>query len=265
MKLYQIILSVFCLLVLINQIHAEENESNVVAKVMGNSITAQNINFSPNKPITCPEIRNCSANTSVQKLHQIVWQKIFKDFVKQNNLQATENEIQEFADYQKRFIEEDRKRRQKRLEDIKNQLKSNQIIQSQRSVLEREKATLDSLAENDRRMKAMNIRPSASLLKQIYVPWIENWKVNKAIFEKYGGVVATTKFGPDPVGARKMLIKEYAEKNKFLILNKELEKAYWKMLSDKPGYITAPDKVDFTPYWKRPLQPETKIQQRNSS
>jgi len=253
MRSYKIILGVFCLLVLNNQIHAEENKTNVVAEVLGSSITAKNIGFSSGKPITCSKAKGCSASTPLQKLHKTAWRKISEDFIKQNNLQATKAEVQEFADYQKRFMEQDRKKRQKRLKNIKSQLKSNEITQSQRSSLEQQKATLDSLAKHDKRMKTMKFKPSVLQLRQIYAPWIENWKVNKTIFKKYGGAVAITKFGPDPVGARKMLIEVYVKEGKFLILHKELERAYWEMLTKKPRYVATPDKIDFTPHWKKPL------------
>ena len=255
MRLYQIILGVFCLFVLNNQIHTEENKTNVVAKVLGRSITAQNIGFSSGKPISCSKAQSCSTSTPLQKLHKTAWRKISDDFIKQNNLQATKVEIQEFADYQKRFMEQDRKKRKKRLKDINNQLKSNKITKSQRANLEQEKASLESLTEHDKRMKIMKLKPLSILqLRQIYAPWIENWKVNKTIFEKYGGVVTITKFGPAPVGARKMLIEVYAKEGKFLILHKELEGAYWKMLTKKPRHVATPDKIDFTPHWKKPLQ-----------
>ena len=257
MKPYQIILGSLCLLALSAETRGGESKTNVVAEVFGINISAQDIGLSPDKAMACAKETGCSARTPVRKLHKRVWRKLFEDFVKQNKLQATKAEIQEFVDHQERFMEQDRKRREKELQGIKKQLKSDKLTQSQRSKLEEHKATLESLEQSDKLIKAMKFIPSVLQQKHICAPWVENWKVNKALFEKYGGMVATTKFGPDPVGARRMLIKEYAKEGKFVILHKELEKAYWEMLSKKPRYIAAPDQIDFTPYWKKPLEEET--------
>jgi hypothetical protein len=81
------------------------------------------------------------------------------------------------------------------------------------------------------------------------------WKMNKAIYEEYGGVVARTRFGPDPHGARAALLRDYEERALLSIADTVLRAEVRATLAAKPLNVIPPDQVDFTPYWKRPIPP----------
>ena len=80
----------------------------------------------------------------------------------------------------------------------------------------------------------------------------------KALFEKYGGIVQGDKFGPVPVGALRKLLKDYEEKGHWTIFDKKLKELFWEQINKKPKIIIPPEKVDFTPFWKKPVQRKKK-------
>ncbi len=87
----------------------------------------------------------------------------------------------------------------------------------------------------------------------IHAPLVEAWKYHEAIHAGFGGVVALTKFGPDPVGAKAALAAQLEQPGRLEILIPCLREAFWQNLRATPRFVLEPDKVDFTPFWKLPL------------
>ena len=77
--------------------------------------------------------------------------------------------------------------------------------------------------------------------------------MNEALYEEYGGVVALTRFGHDPHGARAALLKDYERRGLLRIADPLLRDQVMAVLDAKPSMTVAPEDVDFTPYWKRPI------------
>jgi len=77
--------------------------------------------------------------------------------------------------------------------------------------------------------------------------------MNKALYDEYGGVVALTRFGPDPHGARAALLADYERQGLLHISDPLLRNEVIAVLETRPSMVIPPDSVDFTPYWKRPI------------
>ena len=151
----------------------------------------------------------------------------------------------------KKFMEKDSIDKKKRLVDIERKLLNSSLSKQDRKHLEDRRETLQSLSEFDKEEEKIKHQPSIEELKKINGPWIEIWKFNKAVYQKYGGIVGITKFGPVPTGAIKSLLKYYQKQGHFEIYNKDLNYAFWKKYSEKPRFIAKPEQIDFTPFWKK--------------
>ena len=81
------------------------------------------------------------------------------------------------------------------------------------------------------------------------------WKLNGAIYARYGGVVTLTGIGPWPHGARAALIADYERQGLLEFAEAGLREDVYAMLQQPPSMVVPPDLVDFTPYWKRPVPP----------
>jgi hypothetical protein len=148
---------------------------------------------------------------------------------------------------------QDRIKRQKKLAELDKKLQDTSLNATEKDQTEKYRATLLSLAAHDKRQDEMNYKPTVEDLRKIAGPWIEGWKFNKSIYDKYGGTVGMTKFGPEPAGAAKCLLEDYEKQGKIMIYDEDLRRDFRKRLSTPPEMTAQPEDIDFTPYWKKPI------------
>jgi hypothetical protein len=139
--------------------------------------------------------------------------EVMSDYVERNKLKVTDEEIHEYKNYQDQFMASDRIRRQKKLEETEIRLKDTTLTPAEREQAEKRHSTLLNLVRNEKRADEMP-QLTAEELRSVYAPFIEAWKFNKSIYEKYGGTVAMTKFGPVPTEAKKDVLLQYEKDGK---------------------------------------------------
>jgi len=187
-----------------------------------------------------------------RKLLAMVWDRIAPHYIARRGLRATPAEIAELAAYDEEFDARDRLQRARKLAELNRRLASDDLGPAERARLKDFRATLTRLARYDEQ-RAREPLPDAAQQAAFYAPWIEMWKMNRAIYEEYGGVVALTRFGHDPHGARAALLKDYERNGLLQITDPVLLEQVNAVLDAKPSVVVPPEKVDFTPYWKRPI------------
>ena len=189
-----------------------------------------------------------------RKLLALIWDHVAAHYIATRSLEATEAEIAELAAYDKRFEKQDRSQRARKLAELDQRLRNDALSDGERTRLQEFRATLRRLARYD---AERDEGPPADPKRQAaaYASWIEMWKMNKALQEEYGGVVALTRFGPDPHGARAALLLDYEDQGLLGIADTTLRAEVQQTLTAQPRAVVPPDRVDFTPYWKRPIPP----------
>jgi hypothetical protein len=221
----------------------------IVAQVLGKRITANEIGLkfeATGKPIISKDDpSSCAVSDPVTELIGKITAEILQDYVAKNNLKATDAEVQEFQISQERFMGEARARWQKESTELQERLRSDTLKPKEREDAKKRAATLAFNLQNE----TINGDLSKEDLRSIYAPFIEAWKFNKSVYERYGGTVAITKFGPDPVEATKRLLKEYERDKKLEVCNPILRKSFWHRLSMRPHLVAEKNEVNFTPYW----------------
>ena len=258
MKLNSLLVSVYLVTVaVVTTGLALTNESPVVATVLNQNITAADIglqydaNHKPMIPAITPSMS--SQRNPVDDLRASIFSKVIRDYIEQNKLEVTAAEIREFQEYQVRFMAQDRINRQKSLAELEKKLQDPTLDSKAKEQAEKYHATLLSLASYDKQRDEKSAKSSAEAGQGIAMLWTTGWKASKSIYEKYGGAVAITKFGLDPVGANKCLLEDYEKQGKLTIHDEQLKRALWERLSLPPRLIAKPGEIDFTPYWKKPL------------
>ena len=96
----------------------------------------------------------------------------------------------------------------------------------------------------------------AASRKRVWSQWIASFKANRALYEKYGGRVGLTKFGPEPIGAIEALLREREKKGDLVIADAALAKEFWSWYASQPRRVARPEEIDFTHYWLRPHDPD---------
>lgn len=188
------------------------------------------------------------------RLLNLVWRRAARHYVEQNGLDATAEEVAELAAYHREFERKDRAQRARKLEELNQRLAAADLDAKRREWLEEFRAVLTRLARHDASIEGLP-GPDPEEQAAMFSPWIELWKANVATYEQYGGVVALTRFGPYPQGARLGLIEDYERKGLIRFHDAGLRERFLAWLAAPPSMVIPPGEVDFTPYWKRPIPP----------
>lgn len=188
------------------------------------------------------------------RLLELLWPRVASDYVAGHGLAASPAEIEEALAYHREFERSDRAQRARKLEELGGRLAGTELAPEERARLEEFQATLRRLAQADQ--DRARIPPLSSKERRTLIGRrVEMWKLNRALYARYGGVVGLSGWGPWPHGARAALIADYERLGLLEFADTELRERLYALLRETPPMAVPPDRVDFTPYWKRPIPP----------
>ena len=213
-----------------------------VASVFGNEILRSDLGPEKDEPV------------QVVRFRDLIWERVARHYVAERGLAATDGEVAEFLSYHREFDRRDRAQRARKLEELNQRLAKGELEVDERAWLEEFRAVLTRLAQHDAE-KERSAPPDPEQLGALSRPWLEMWKMNKALHEQYGGAVAVTRSGPEPFGARAALIRDYERQGRVRFYEPRLREALFALLTKPPSVPVPPERVDFTPYWKLPIPP----------
>jgi hypothetical protein len=202
--------------------------------------------------------KNVSAadlGSSGMTMLDLIWRDVGDRYAKKNNLVATDEECEAYEKWQSEAEEHGREKRKRELSNLEEQLKSESLSEAKRSKLEEYRKTLLSLASHDSDLKKIPIpeETKREIKRRASRQWVTGHKVYKAIYEQYGGKVATTAFGLYPIEARRKLIEEHVKAGDVHFLDSEFEAQFWKDYEKGGRFIAEKNQIDFTPYWLKPI------------
>ncbi len=160
----------------------------------------------------------------------VIGQQLFQNYAKENKIEASQEDIDLYVAKMDQFMRDDpvmrderNKReaaREARIVEIQQQLKAESIPAEQETQLQSELNTLENLPKQERE-EVLKIRlPMAK-------GTIEQWMVNKALYQQYGGRIIYQQGGPEPLDAMRDYLKEQQKKGAFKILEKSFEAPFW--------------------------------------
>jgi hypothetical protein len=110
--------------------------------------------------------------------------------------------------------------------------------------------------------KAMNIKiPSesvngklkgaADMENEFCISVVKNWKLSKALYKEYGGVVIFQQSNPmEPVGAYRKLLEVNEAKGNFKIYDEKLKQLFWEYYTMNQPFQIPIDQIDYSsPWW----------------
>lgn len=158
----------------------------------------------------------------------VIKQVLVKQYIEDNKLQATAAELAEFLQTKQRMMEKNRIKLDTRHEQIRQTLAETSVTKQARAQLEKER---DALTEMDEMMREAEGRAgtaeSDAADALVARAFIEQWKVNRALYRQYGGRVIFQQGGPEPLDAWQQFLREAQQAGQFRLINKEVEPALW--------------------------------------
>lgn len=95
--------------------------------------------------------------------------------------------------------------------------------------------TIESILHREKEVK----NPTREMEEQIRLGFrefagrfVQSWKINKALYEKYGGRVIFQQAGAEPLDAYRDFLKEQEKKGAFQILDKNDEDGFWQYFTN---------------------------------
>lgn len=192
-----------------------------------------------------------AARTAADYVGSVIGVSIYKQFAREEKLEVTPEE----CDQLDRFMAESNANhlRQAR-EDItrtRQELSSTTLSPEKRTELTERLKTFEKFHEN---MQNAVDHPGASATnRKSDERWIIGYKTSRQLYEKFGGQVEVTKFGPRPIGAEKALLEREIAAGKIVIPDPGLKAKIYSAFTVRPGYEAKPNEIDFTYYWTRPV------------
>src|ERR1043166_4856098 len=209
-----------------------------VARVVGESIDAEHIAG--------------DLEARARALAGIVYQRVTQDYVRRNGLTPTAAEIAELVSYNRELARQDRAQRARKEQDLGRLLAADDLPAQQRARAEDFRNTLQRLAGYDAAADRAGSADPGTAQAQAAMQ-VELWKLNKSLYQSFGGAVALTRTGPHPYGALAALLQQYASAGVLEIVEPELRRRVWQIVTEPPAGAVAAERIDFTPPWKHPL------------
>lgn len=167
--------------------------------------------------------------------------KLLERYAFDNKLFATDEEL-ECYHARRVVMQQDQVVEWERIRDsTKRRLASNSVhpfykneaeeqLSSVEGLLARSKAKADLSPEERRAVEATDLEQAKRSIR--------DWKVNRALFAKYGGEVTDQPNGPAPFAAYRKFLKEQKTLGMFKLLDESLEETLWNTFEDDRRGIT---------------------------
>jgi hypothetical protein len=195
-------------------------------------------------------------------LSSLIGGPLFARFAVENKIEVTDAEIETFLAKMEEMDKQQAVEFEQMRQRLTEALKSPSLSDKDRKAKESQLQTVERLIRMKAEMKAQSDRKQASfdpMKRRIARETIRMWKINRALFQKYGGRVIFQQAGVEPIDAYRDFLKEQEKQGSFEILDKEYEAPFWKYFTDDSMHRFYKDadgaKVINTPWWLMKEQP----------
>ncbi len=170
-----------------------------------------------------------------REMQAAILEALFERYKADNGISAGKEEIETFDERLDHVAKKDRAEREARLADIERQLKSADLPPDDREALENERRQTSDLLESletGEDMTAEEAAEVAVMRREMARAIIEQWKLNRTLYQQYGGRIIYQQLGPEPLDAYRRFLEERQKEGAFTIRDKELAAGFWRYFTD---------------------------------
>lgn len=167
--------------------------------------------------------------TDAEELRYVVLKQLTDRYADANGITVTPAERDAYVRNMRNRLQKDREQNVARRDALTGRLAAGGLSESERKALASEldtvRATIDALGPS---------RPGAAdpdearARAQIADAFIRQWKINRALYQQYGGRIVFQQGGPEPLDAYRRFLEEHQARGDFRIVNRDLESAFWR-------------------------------------
>ena len=216
-------------------------DTNIIAVVLGKQISASETN----------------------ELTGIIFGSLIEQFTKENRIEPTAGELDALIRKTDESLKQSQTMKQeeraKLIEELKNPSLSGSEREQKEARLKKLERTLKYMADSEKESME-NEEQARSMKRELALSFARPWKINQALYRKYGGRVVSQKADLLPVDAYRDFLKEQEKKGNFKILNKTCAASFWGYFTNDSGHIfySKEEGAKFmnTPWWMMEQSPE---------
>jgi len=234
-----------------------------VAEVLGKRITGKDINLNSEmverkrNEMDAAKFSQWYNSRLESRIRSLIYKPLIEQYVEDRNIEATDAEIQAFV----RKVRETMTKQEMKWEEQRAQLvkdiQSANLTKAEKdkmtSRLETIERILNRWKEQEQRREE-NESEHQKIQEDIAKVFIRVWKVNKALFDKYGGRVIFQQAGPEPLDAYRKFLKEQEAKGSFQIMDERVARLFWNYYTNDKMHTFYSDedeaaKMMAIPWW----------------
>ncbi len=193
----------------------------------------------------------------------LIIKALLEQFEKENNLKPTAEELDTFIMKQEERKQQQQlqyeKKRSRLLTELKVDTLSEQERKDKDSELQATESYLTSARMNKEKWKGQE-EQIRIMTRELARQFVKIWKINKALYAKYGGRVIFQQVGAEPIDAFRDFLKEQEKKGAFQIIDKTYEASFWRYYTNDAihSFYKKAEGARFinTPWWMMEQPPE---------
>jgi len=171
-------------------------------------------------------------------------------------VEPTNQELDDFVsktkEQEKKQLIKFKKDRKKLLAELKATTLSERERKDKKSQLKTIESILKTMGEMNGRTEGVK-KQLRAMERQNARQYVRSWKINKALYAKYGGRVIFQQAGVEPLDAYRDFLREQEKNRAFQILDKKYEASFWRYFTNDAMHTFYPkdDGAKFinTPWW----------------
>lgn len=163
-----------------------------------------------------------------EELRYVVLKELTDRYADEHGIVVTQAEKDAYIRSVRNGLQKDREENAARRDELTRRMAAGGPSEAERKALASELDTVnrtiealgppDPAAADPDEMKAR---------EQIADAFIRQWKINRALYQQYGGRIIYQQGGPEPLDAYRRFLEEHQARGDFRILHRDLEPAFW--------------------------------------
>jgi hypothetical protein len=190
--------------------------------------SAEEIYGLPDDPLVATVLGTQIHSRDPLEMQYVILQRLVDRYAEAKGIVVTAEEVDGYIAGMQRFMALDRERREARRTELAAQLQSAAVAGEQREALTKELAILDSLAEADSVANTEETGEARVMSERFAQAVIRQGKVNRALYDQYGGRIIYQQGGPEPLDAYRQFLEEQSALGDFRILDPAFEREFWR-------------------------------------
>lgn len=189
---------------------------------------ARDIFIEPDAPIVALVLGDTLRLRNPDDVRRAIVARLLERYAAEKGIVAEPAEVEAQAQALRQTMRQDRARWGARLEEIERRLLERTLRAAERKSLLAERDVLVSLLNNG------SASPTATppledprILKPLASGIVLQWKLDRALYQQYGGRVALQPEGPEPFEAMRRFLEERRGRGDFQLLVAEIDRAFW--------------------------------------